>query len=124
MQAMPDKSVMRSPETSLLPSPSRAPVNRIAGFGRLLRINGILVSQAEIADALQAFEAMPAALQSRDSFSAILAATLVKRSTDLPIFQKLFALWFEIARSPATPNHHDHHHSAPPEIAGIDLLPR
>src|SRR3954451_22110296 len=98
MQAMPNKSVMRSPATNHRPLPTRAPVNRIAGFGRLLRINGVPVSQAEIADALQAFAALPAALQSRDGFSAILAATLVKRSTDLPIFQKLFALWFEVVR--------------------------
>jgi uncharacterized protein len=115
---------MPSPATSKPPLPSRAPVNRIAGFGRLLRINGSPVSQAEIADAFRALEALPEAIRSRDLFSATLAATLVKRSQDLPVFQKLFALWFEVQPLVAKPHSHDHRHSESAEIAGVDLLPR
>ncbi len=113
---------MPSPATNN--PPSRAPVNRIAGFGRLLRMNGVPVSQSEIADALRALETMPEAMRSRDLFGVTLAATLVKRSQDLPVFQKLFALWFEVQRPLAKSHSHEHHSSESAEIAGVDLLPR
>ncbi|MFL5759518.1 MAG: VWA domain-containing protein [Thermomicrobiales bacterium] len=115
---------MPSPATKGRKSSPTAPVNRIVGFGRLLRANGVPVSQAEIADALRAIETMPEAIRTRAGLAATLAATLVKRSSDLPAFRKLFAFWFEIERPLNDSHSHVQQQVGTAELAGVDLLPR
>lgn len=65
---------------------------RIAEFAGLLRSNGVRVSPAEVADAVQASALV--GLDDRSSFRAALRATLVKRARDVPAFDGLFDLWF------------------------------
>jgi uncharacterized protein with von Willebrand factor type A (vWA) domain len=65
---------------------------RLAEFASLLRANGVRVSPAEVADAVQASALV--GLDDRASFRAALRATLVKRARDVPAFDGLFDLWF------------------------------
>ena len=65
---------------------------RVAEFAGLLRTNGVRVSPAEVADAVEA--AALVGVSERGSFRAALRATLVKRSRDVPIFDGLFDLYF------------------------------
>jgi uncharacterized protein with von Willebrand factor type A (vWA) domain len=115
---------MPSPVTNGSYSPPTAPVDRIVGFGRLLRANGVAVSPAEIADALHAVEIMPSVLQTRETLATTLAATMVKRTSDLRTFRKLFSLWFEVERSTPGDHAHLHRQEGLAELDGIDLLPR
>jgi hypothetical protein len=61
-------------------------------FARLLRRNGVIVSPAEAADAVAA--AALVGVGERSALRGALAATLVKRSADLPVFEALFELSF------------------------------
>lgn len=115
---------MLSPATSGSHSPPTAPVDRIVGFGRLLRANGVAVSPAEIADALRAVEVMPSVLQTRETLATTLAATMVKRTSDLRTFRKMFSLWFEVERSTPGDHAHLHRQEGLAELDGVDLLPR
>jgi hypothetical protein len=65
---------------------------RVSEFAGLLRSNGVRVSPAEVADAVQA--AALVGLDDRASFRAALRASLVKRSRDVPVFDGLFELYF------------------------------
>jgi uncharacterized protein with von Willebrand factor type A (vWA) domain len=65
---------------------------RLVEFASLLRTNGVRVSPAEVADAVEA--AALVGLEDRASFRAALRATLVKRARDVPTFDALFELWF------------------------------
>ncbi|WP_243338545.1 VWA domain-containing protein [Anaeromyxobacter soli] len=65
---------------------------RVAEFAGLLRTNGVRVSPAEVADAVEAAALVGAS--ERGSFRAALRATLVKRSRDVPVFDGLFDLYF------------------------------
>jgi uncharacterized protein with von Willebrand factor type A (vWA) domain len=65
---------------------------RLASFARLLRQNGVRVSPAEVVDAARA--AALVGLAERDAFRAALRATLVKRAADVPLFERLFAIYF------------------------------
>jgi uncharacterized protein with von Willebrand factor type A (vWA) domain len=65
---------------------------RVAEFAGILRTNGVRVSAAEIANAVEA--AALVGVSDRGSFRAALRATLVKRSRDVPVFEGLFDLYF------------------------------
>jgi uncharacterized protein with von Willebrand factor type A (vWA) domain len=65
---------------------------RIVEFAGLLRQNGVRVSPAEVADAVEA--AVAAGIADRETLRAALAATMVKRAADHETFDRLFALHF------------------------------
>ncbi len=66
--------------------------DRIVEFIAGLRAAGVRVSLAESADAFRAIEQM--GIGDRELFKSALRATLVKDSTDVPEFEKLFPLYF------------------------------
>ncbi|MCO6453586.1 MAG: VWA domain-containing protein [Caldilineales bacterium] len=65
---------------------------RIIDFITGLRAAGVRISLAESADAWRAVDLM--GVQRRDQFEHLLAATLVKDPADIPIFERLFPLYF------------------------------
>ncbi|HEX8909889.1 MAG TPA: hypothetical protein VF805_11855, partial [Anaeromyxobacteraceae bacterium] len=65
---------------------------RLVEFARLLRQNGVRVSPAEVADAARAAALL--GVGDRAGLRAALRATLVKRAADVPLFDRLFALYF------------------------------
>ncbi len=65
---------------------------RIVEFIAGLRAAGVRVSLAESADAFRAIEQI--GIRDRDLFRSALRTTLVKDSTDVPEFEKLFPLYF------------------------------
>jgi hypothetical protein len=65
---------------------------KLVEFSNLLRENGVRVSLAETLDAVGA--ANLAGLAEREVFRAALRSTMVKRSTDLPVFEELFDVYF------------------------------
>ncbi len=67
-------------------------LDRIAELGGLLRRNGLRVSTAEVMDAARAAAAVGIARPER--LREALAATLVKRAPDRPIFDEVFDLTF------------------------------
>src|SRR6266436_3556923 len=66
--------------------------DKLVEFANLLRENGVRVSLAETLDAFSASQVT--GLMERDAFRAALRATMVKRSTELPVFEELFDLYF------------------------------
>ncbi len=65
---------------------------KLVEFANLLRQNGVRVSLAETLDALGASELT--GLGEREAFRAALRATMVKRASELPMFEELFELYF------------------------------
>ncbi len=65
---------------------------KLVEFANLLRENGVRVSLAETLDAFGAADVT--GLAERDSFRAALRATMVKRRSELPVFEELFELYF------------------------------
>lgn len=65
---------------------------KLVEFANLLRQNGVRVSLAETLDALGASELT--GLGERETFRAALRATMVKRASELPMFEELFDLYF------------------------------
>lgn len=65
----------------------------LTGFVYLLRRAGLRISTAELIDAARALGEI--GLDDRAAVRAALAATLVKRGGDLPVFDDLFALYLE-----------------------------
>lgn len=65
---------------------------RLIGFARLLRQNGLRVSPGEVADAARALSLVP--MQDRDGVRAALRSSLVKRAADAALFDRLFDLYF------------------------------
>lgn len=65
---------------------------RIIEFVAALRAAGVRVSVAESVDALRAVEQAGSA--DRDRFRAALQTTLVKEAHDLPVFRRLFPIYF------------------------------
>src|ERR1700693_5588809 len=65
---------------------------KLVEFANLLRENGVRVSLAETLDAFGAADVT--GLAERDSFRAALRATMVKRRSELPVFEELFDLYF------------------------------
>lgn len=65
---------------------------RLVEFAELLRQNGLPVSVAEVLDAARATEAL--GVEDPHLFRAGLAATLCKRASDHPVFQRVYDLQF------------------------------
>ncbi len=65
---------------------------KLVEFANLLRDNGVRVSLAETLDAFSASEIT--GLSERDSFRCALRATMVKRASELPVFEELFDIYF------------------------------
>ena len=65
---------------------------KLVEFANLLRQNGLRVSVAEVLDAFNASDLT--GLGERDIFRSALRATMVKRATEVPIFDELFDLYF------------------------------
>ncbi len=66
--------------------------DRIVEFAGLLRRSGVRVSTAETLDALRA--AHLSGLTTRSTFKSALRASMVKRSSDLPVYDELFDAFF------------------------------
>ncbi|MBI4761152.1 MAG: VWA domain-containing protein [Chloroflexi bacterium] len=64
-----------------------------------LRASGVRVSLAESAEAFSAVDIM--GIQDREEFRLSLRATLIKDARDIPIFEKLFPLFFGSGQPPA-----------------------
>src|SRR5512143_3542811 len=72
--------------------------SRILQLISALRASGVRVSLAESTEAFSAVDLM--GIQDRESFRLSLRATLIKDARDLPIFDKLFPLFFGSGRPP------------------------
>jgi uncharacterized protein with von Willebrand factor type A (vWA) domain len=66
--------------------------DKLVEFANLLRQNGIRVSLAETLDAVAASEVT--GLGERELFRAGLRATMIKRASELPVFEELFDVYF------------------------------
>ncbi len=65
---------------------------KLVEFANLLRQNGVRVSLAETLDAFGASSVT--GLSERDSFRSALRATMIKRRSELPVFEELFDVYF------------------------------
>src|SRR5262249_53385382 len=65
---------------------------KLVEFANLLRENGVRVSLAETLDAFSASEVT--GLGEREVFRAALRSTMVKRASELPVFEELFDVYF------------------------------
>src|ERR1022692_2314260 len=65
---------------------------KLVEFANLRRENGVRVSLAETLDAFGAADVT--GLGEKDSFRSALRATMIKRKTELPVFEELFDLYF------------------------------
>ncbi len=72
--------------------------SRILQLIAALRVSGVRVSLAESAEAFSAVDLM--GIQDREQFRLSLRATLIKDVRDLPIFEKLFPLFFGSGQPP------------------------
>src|SRR5574340_1736932 len=66
--------------------------SRILQLISALRASGVRVSLAESSEAFSAVDIM--GIQDRESFRLSLRATLIKEARDIPVFDKLFPLFF------------------------------
>ena len=66
--------------------------DKLVEFANLLRQNGIRVSLAETLDAVAASDVT--GLGEREMFRAALRATMIKRASELPVFEELFDVYF------------------------------
>ena len=66
--------------------------DKLVEFANLLRQNGVRVSLAETLDALAASGMI--GLGERDAFRGALRATMIKRASELPVFEELFDVYF------------------------------
>lgn len=71
---------------------------RIIDFITGLRAGGVRISLAESADAWRAIQLL--GVQDREHFRRALAATLVKDPADIPIFERLFPIYFGSSEPP------------------------
>src|SRR5512143_768409 len=72
--------------------------SRILQLISALRASGVRVSLAESTAAFSAVDLM--GIQDRESFRLSLRATLIKDARDLPVFDKLFPLFFSSGQPP------------------------
>lgn len=72
--------------------------SRILQLISALRASGVRISLAESAEAFSAVDLM--GIQDREQFRLSLRATLIKDARDLPIFEKLFPLFFGSGQPP------------------------
>lgn len=85
-----------------------ASINR---FIYLLKKNGVRISPSESIDAMQAL--MCVTLADRETVRTVLRSSLVKDMHDIPFFDEMFALFFDVpgSRAGAAGEHgHGHHH--------------
>lgn len=66
--------------------------DKLVEFANLLRQNGVRVSLAETLDAVAATEV--AGLADREVFRSALRSTMIKRGSELPVFEQLFDVYF------------------------------
>jgi uncharacterized protein with von Willebrand factor type A (vWA) domain len=76
--------------------------DRILKFVMALRSSGVRISLAESADAFRAIDEL--GVKDREQFRLSLLATLIKDATNLPVFDKLFPLFFGSATAPPLSN--------------------
>lgn len=84
-------------------------------FVCLLKRHGVRISPSESIDAMQALAYAP--LQERETVRTVLRSTLIKDTHDIPVFEELFELFFNLPKQPfsQTPGHaHAHHHADEP----------
>ncbi len=74
---------------------------RLIEFVAGLRAAGVRISVAESADSFRAVEAV--GVTDRDTFRAALRATLIKEPADVPVFDRLFPLYFGLDAPPMLP---------------------
>ncbi|GAC1390634.1 MAG: VWA domain-containing protein [Ktedonobacteraceae bacterium] len=95
----------------------------INDFIALLRQQSIRVSPAETLDALHALQHM--GLSERSIVRDTLRATLVKSTEDIPVFDRLFDLYFGLhpttVRSPGSVRIADHEHGDGGELKSVEL---
>ncbi|MDA0999331.1 MAG: VWA domain-containing protein [bacterium] len=72
---------------------------RMVDFVQALRAEGVRVSLAESEDAFRATGHI--GIKERDTFRSALRLTLVKEETDIPVFERLFPLFFGLEAPPA-----------------------
>lgn len=85
-------------------------------FIYLLKRNGVRISPSESLDAVAALGCI--SLDERDAVRAALRSTLIKDTRDIPLFEELFELFFNLPKADAAPAHghdHDHHHDGAPQ---------
>ncbi|MEA2678879.1 MAG: uncharacterized protein QOK03_601, partial [Candidatus Binataceae bacterium] len=66
--------------------------DKLVEFANLLRQNGVRVSLAETLDAVAATDVT--GLGERELFRSALRATMIKRASELPVFEELFDVYF------------------------------
>ena len=66
--------------------------DKLVEFANLLRQNGVRVSLAETLDAISASEVT--GLGERELFRAALRTTMIKRASEIPVFEELFDVYF------------------------------
>jgi uncharacterized protein with von Willebrand factor type A (vWA) domain len=91
--------------------------SRILQLIAALRASGVRVSLAETTEAFSAVDLM--GIQDRESFRLSLRATLIKDVRDIPVFDKLFPLFFGSAEAPNSPMGGDATKDLTPEEANM-----
>ena len=95
----------------------------INDFISLLRQQSIRVSPAETLDALHALQQM--GIDERNVVRDTLRATLIKSTEDIPVFDRLFDLYFGLHPAAKKPSNTlrvaDHDHDSPGELKSVEL---
>ena len=84
-----------------MPAPGDAVLERMVGFGRVLRGAGLEVGPGRLQDALRGLDVV--GLTRRDDVYHALRCTLVARRDDLDVFDAAFAAYWEAAARTPTP---------------------
>lgn len=100
-------------------------LDRILEFAQVLRVRGLVVSPAEVADALRAIVVLPEAIGGEEVLKAVLAGTLVKQAADLEVFREEFFGFFSPAKGidRAREDGHGQDHAGEGGIVGLDVVP-
>ena len=95
----------------------------INDFIALLRQHNVRISPAESLDALHALQAI--GITERASVRDALRATLIKSTEDVPVFERLFDLYFglhpPLARATNNLHIHDHEHGSGSELKNVEM---
>ena len=91
--------------------PSNDVIERVTGFCRLLRENGLQVTPSESIDAVRSLPLLD--LTDRVDLHLALRTLLTTRRDDLPLFDALFAQWWDTEGSPETRSGAQQLHSRP-----------
>ncbi|HKV68472.1 MAG TPA: hypothetical protein VJN72_10315, partial [Gaiellales bacterium] len=76
-----------------MPAPGDAVLERMVGFGRVLRTAGLEIGPGRLQDALRGLDVV--GLTRRDDVYHALRCTLVARRDDLDVFDAAFAAYWE-----------------------------